>query len=71
MNERGRAILKAIDEFHQANGYSPSIRELCRLVGIRSSSTLHSYLIRLREEGYVTSVPEKPRTLRVIKKNRF
>jgi len=68
MNERGRAILRAIEEFRRVNGYSPSIRELCSLTGVRSSSTVHSYLTRLKAEGYIASVPEKSRTLRVIEK---
>ncbi len=71
MNERGKAVLKAISEFHRVKGYSPTVRELCGLVGLRSTATVHKYLARLREEGYIASVPDRPRTLRIVEKSKI
>ena len=46
-------------------GYPPSVRELCKAVGLKSTSSVHLYLSRLAEKGYITKGNLKTRALKV------
>ncbi|NLT19775.1 MAG: transcriptional repressor LexA [Syntrophomonadaceae bacterium] len=63
LNERQQAILDYIKQRIKSDGYPPSVREIGAAVGLKSSSTVHSYLVQLEEMGYVRKDPTKPRTL--------
>lgn len=49
----------------EANGYSPSVRDIASAVGFASSSTVHLYLSRLEEKGYVEREQKKSRSVRL------
>lgn len=46
-------------------GYAPSVRDICRACGIKSTATVHSYLNKLEEKGYIRRDGGKSRALRV------
>lgn len=58
-------IIIAINELSK-RGYAPSVREVGQAVGLRSSSTAHGRLARLRKQGIIEWEPTQVRTLRVI-----
>ncbi len=58
LNKRERSILKAIQEGIIDNGYPPSVREICKRVGLSSTATV---------QGYITKKNQKGRTLRLLK----
>lgn len=60
-------ILDAIEDYFEENGFSPSIRELCDLVGLKSTSTVHGYLKILEDGGYIKRLEKSPRALRVVR----
>ncbi|MGZ0050119.1 LexA family protein [Brevibacillus gelatini] len=62
---RQQSILAAIMEYTKKNEYAPSIRELCDMVGLRSSSTMHRHLENLKLLGLITWEPSFPRTIKV------
>ncbi|MFZ5597336.1 MAG: transcriptional repressor LexA [Bacillota bacterium] len=47
-------------------GYPPSVREIGCAVGLKSSSTVHGYLKRLEEKGYIRRDPTKPRAMELV-----
>ena len=47
----------------EENGYSPSVRDIRDNLGIKSTSTVHSYLGKLEEKGYIRKEDGKSRTL--------
>ena len=47
-------------------GYPPSVREICRELGFRSTSTAHHYLEKLEEKGYIERAATRPRAIRVV-----
>jgi repressor LexA len=51
--EKQQQILAFIEQFSAREGYSPSVREICDATGIRSTSTVHAYLKRLEDDGYI------------------
>jgi len=68
LTSRQKEVLELIGIFIEEHGYSPTVRELADLCGVRSSSTMHGYLDRLEKAGYICKHDTLPRTLRVIKK---
>lgn len=59
-------VYKAIKEFIEENGYSPSIRELCEITGKESTATIKFFLDRLRKDGIISFVTGKNRTIRIL-----
>lgn len=70
INKREKAILKFIEKQIQANGYPPSVREIGKAVGLKSTATVHTYLAKLEEKGYIKKESQKGRTLRLLKGNK-
>lgn len=66
ITQKQRAVLKAILKFTEKHKYAPTVRELTKLVGLKSSSTMHGYLERLKQLGLITWEPSSPRTITVI-----
>ena len=52
LNERDKQVYEYIRE-RLGEGYAPSVREICRELGIRSTSTAHSSLKRLLAAGFI------------------
>ena len=67
LNKREKAILKAIEKSVVDKGYAPSVREIGKEVGLRSTATVHGYLARLQKEGYIRKEDNKGRTLKLLK----
>ena len=63
--EKETAILEYINETICSEGYSPTVRDIQRDLGIKSTSTVHSYLRRLEEKGMISKENGKSRTLRI------
>ena len=51
LSEKQQQILAFIEQFSAREGYSPSVREICAAVGLRSPSTVHAHLRVLTERG--------------------
>jgi SOS-response transcriptional repressor LexA len=67
LSEKQEKVLMEIEKYIEVNKFSPSVRELCDLLGLRSTSTVHGYLKRLEKEGYIKNHPTLPRTLMILK----
>lgn len=68
LTEKEEKVYKAIKEFITTNGYSPSIRELCKLTNLKSPASVSDYLESLKDKGYITYIPNKNRTVRMIER---
>ena len=67
LNKREKAILKFIQKQVETKGYPPSVREIGKAVDLSSTATVHSYLAKLAEKGYIKKENQKGRTLRLLK----
>ena len=67
INKREKAILKFIEKELEEKGYAPSVREIGKAVGLKSTATVHGYLAKLSEKGYIKKEDQKGRTLRLLK----
>lgn len=70
LTEREREILDFIEKEVHLKGYPPSVREIGAEVGLSSSATVHGYLTRLEEKGYIRKDPSKSRSIEVIQTDR-
>lgn len=67
INKRERAILDYIEKQSKVNGYPPSVREIGKAVGLKSTATVHGYLAKLEQKGYIKKESQKGRTLKLLK----
>lgn len=67
LNKRERAILDYIEKQSKINGYPPSVREIGKAVGLKSTATVHGYLAKLEQKGYIKKESQKGRTLKLLK----
>lgn len=65
LGPKEKQVYDYIKEVILKNGYSPSIRDICTAVGIKSTSTVHACLDRLEHKGWITKVNGKSRTIRI------
>ena len=66
LTTRQKQILEYIRECVHKYGYPPSVREICKEVGLSSTSTVHGYLNRLEEQGFIRRDPSKNRTIELL-----
>lgn len=66
LNEKEQKILDFLNKEVEERGYPPSVREICLAVGLKSTSTVHAYLEKLKKSGYIQKDPTKPRALKVM-----
>lgn len=52
--------------FKSSFGYSPSIREICKGVGLSSTSSVYCHLNKLETLGYLRRNPDMPRSIAVL-----
>ena len=65
-NDKQQKILEFVNRQVEEKGYPPSVREICSAVGFKSTSTVHSYLEKLKKNGIIQKDPTKPRALKVV-----
>ncbi|SHH76043.1 repressor LexA [Caloranaerobacter azorensis DSM 13643] len=63
ITKRQVEILKAIDTYIKEKGYSPTIREICKMVNLKSSSTVYEHLRKLEKAGYIKRKESSPRAM--------
>ena len=63
LTEKERRMLEYITDKIRSDGFSPTVRDIRQALGIKSTATVHSYLARLEEKGYIKKQNGKSRTL--------
>ncbi len=61
--EKLTRVMDYIRKFTEENGYTPSVREIAKECGIKSTATVHSYLAKLQDKGYLTKATNKKRSV--------
>ncbi len=69
LTKRQKEVFKQICKYIDENGYSPSIRELCKLCGLSSSATMFAHLQKLRDKGFIYFEDKKFRTIKTNLQN--
>lgn len=66
LSERQKRILQVLEQFQEENGYPPSIREICDLADISSTSVVNYYLDQLQEMNYIERDNRVSRGIRLL-----
>jgi repressor LexA len=65
LNEKERSLLAYIKE-RLEDQVPPTVREICRDLGIKSTSSAHRYLKSLEEKGYISMGDNANRMIRLV-----
>jgi repressor LexA len=68
LTSKQKRIRDFIVDFSRENGYSPTYREIIEALGYASVNSAVSHLKVIKKKGFVTFIPGKARTVRVIEK---
>lgn len=63
--EKLNRVMDYIRKFSEENGYTPSVREIAQECGIKSTATVHSYIERLQDKGYLNKTDNKKRAVAI------
>ncbi|MCI8327126.1 MAG: transcriptional repressor LexA [Lachnospiraceae bacterium] len=66
ISDKQRQILEYIKDEILHKGYPPAVREICKAVNLKSTSSVHSHLETLEKNGYIRRDPTKPRAIEII-----
>ena len=66
ITKKQQEILDYIKEEILKKGYPPAVREICEAVHLKSTSSVHSHLETLEQNGYIRRDPTKPRTIEIL-----
>ncbi len=61
-------LMEALDYikgYMEDNGFPPTVRDMCRDLGIKSTATAYDYINRLKEMGYLEKAENKKRAVAV------
>jgi len=53
LTEKQQNVYESIMQYQRVNGYAPTIREICKMVGVASTSSVYAHLKILEEKGYI------------------
>ena len=70
VSKKQKEILEIIKTFIKENGYSPTIREICRIANIKSTASVHAHIKKLKAEGHITSGVDMPRSIARTKREK-
>ncbi|MFA5565798.1 MAG: transcriptional repressor LexA [Acidimicrobiia bacterium] len=63
LTPRQRQVLETVEEFTTTHGYPPSVREIGKILGLKSPSSVHSHLSSLERLGYIRRDEAKTRAI--------
>lgn len=66
LSDRQKRILEVLEQFQEENGYPPSIREICDLADISSTSVVNYYLDQLQDMNYIERDNRVSRGIRLL-----
>lgn len=59
-------VLNYVKECIKKDGYAPSVRDICKALDLKSTSTVHGYLVRLQKKGLIQKASLKSRAITVV-----
>ncbi|MCR5120254.1 MAG: transcriptional repressor LexA [Lachnospiraceae bacterium] len=69
ISAKQQEILDYLKDFTMQKGYPPTVRDICEAVNLKSTSSVHSHLSTLENNGYIKRDPTKPRAIEIIDDN--
>lgn len=70
LNDKEQQVFNYIIEAIKDTGYPPTVREICKAVGFKSTCSAHQYINKLTEKGYLEKSSLKMRALKVVEEEK-
>ena len=67
LTRRQRDVFHYIRQFIRKNGYSPTLEEICKGLGLSSLSSVHKHLKNLEEKGVIARRWNRGRSIEILK----
>ena len=64
--EKQQNVYESIMQYQRVNGYAPAIREICKMVGVASTSSVYAHLKILEEKGYIARKMDASRAIAIL-----
>ena len=66
LTEPQHRVLGFLESFAGRTGYPPTLEEIGEAIGLSNVSAVRGHLVALEKKGYITRVPDKARSIRII-----
>jgi len=67
LTERQKEIFNIIEDYIEDKKIPPTVREICKIAGLLSTSTVQGYINKLEKEGYISKEKGCCRSIRIKK----
>jgi len=67
INQRQEKVFEYIKQYIEINSFPPSVRDICKGVNIKSTSTAYGDLKKLENLGYIKTNSAKSRSIEIVK----
>ena len=71
LTNKQEVVLTFIKKYIASHGISPSIREICDGIDLRRPWTVLAHVENLKNKGYLTTIDNKCRTIRLLVDNEY
>ena len=65
LTEKQQEIFDIINNYIKKEKMPPTVREIGKIAGLTSTSTVHGYIKRLEEQGYIYKSDNCSRSIRI------
>lgn len=65
LTEKQQEVFKIIKNYIEKEKIPPTVREIGKIAGLTSPSTVQAYIKILEEKGYIHKLNNRPRSIRV------
>lgn len=66
LTPRQAQVYECIICYQNEKGYAPTVRELCKMVGVSSTSTISLHLSKIEEMGLIKRRQNFPRAISIL-----
>lgn len=66
LKSKQQRIYECIIRYQRLHGFAPTIRELCGMLGLASTSSIYGHLKNLERKGYIARKTESSRAIAIL-----
>ena len=70
LTKKQESIYQSIKRYIKENKEAPTVRELGEIHN-KSISTIHDYIVKLKDKGYITYIQNSGRSIRIKRKSKL
>ncbi len=71
LTKKQEEVFNFIKKYSAKHGYPPSVREICKALGLSSPATVQAHINHLKEAGVIKNSSNKFRTIEILTENEY